>query len=314
MAVIGYREPNLVGTPNNKEPKQLLVAGAQNAAWRRGSVLRQVATGTAVVIAPGGALATQPGPAASAVTLGTTTAGSAGNPPTTYYVAVTYTATAGQESQPSYYIINAPAGTAPQVSVAAAGAPVGATNFAAYFGIIPNYYVLQQANKITTLLGATFTAAYPLANNSGVNQAITATATNIVGIALEDSYATFFDGGGGSFTAGTNLSRLGASVSVPPLTPFEAQGHYILGLGFGQIVEMNLINTVIFQQGLLNTQAGLTLDAATGFFVVDPAQAACLTIVGQRDGVYIGPTAPGTFGDLGARVDVVFNAAALALS
>jgi hypothetical protein len=307
--VVPYHEPVLVGTGAIKEPRQILGAPTQNAAWRRGSILRNITSG-AVSPAPTGALAAFAGPAASAITIGTSAV--AGAPAATYYYQVTYTAT-GTESQPTQYIVNVNAGFVPTINVASAGAPTGATNYAYYASVEPGYYLLQQGTRTTTALGTTFTTAYPLTNVTGWNQAVTGTSANIVGVALADSNANYFDGTGGSFLAGTAGSRLGPSVNIPPLSPFEAQGVYVLGLGFGQIIEMNYTQAIPWTSNLVGSAVGISLDAATGWFYADPAQTACAQIVGQRDGVYIGPTAPGTVGDFGTRVDVVFYATALAV-
>jgi hypothetical protein len=313
MATIGYYEPRLVGSGSIKEPKKFLVNPAQGAAWRRGDIVVQTTTGTITALNPNGngALASASAPAASAVTLGTSAV--AGAPAATYYGAVTYTATS-QESPPYYFIVNCPAGYLPTVNVASAGAPAGATNQATYLGLFPGYLALQQATKTTTALGATFTASNPLTNSTGANRGATNLSGSIIGLADSMSDETYFDGIGGSFTAGRASSRLGATNSVAPLTPTEAPMLYVVGLGFGQLVEMNLNQNTAWSPMLLNTQVGLTLDATTGFFTVDPTQSnKVAVIVDQRPGVYIGPTASGSSGDIGTRVIVEFLPAALAV-
>lgn len=313
MAVIGYMEPRLVGG-GLKEPKPFLGVPAQNAAWRRGSILAVTTTGSITLppsAASGANLATAAAPAASAVTTGTSA--SAGAPAQTYYAVVTYTAT-GQETLPSQvFVINCPAGTLPTINVASAGAPAGATNFAAYMGTVLGYYSLQQATKTTTALGSTFTAANPLTNNQGWNQAATNASSGIVGIAQTASNETYFQGSGGSFNIGPG-SLVGANTGIPPLAPLEAQAFYVTGLGYGQQLEMNLPQSLAFYPGLIGTTAGLTLDSTSGFHICDPSQSnKILTIVDFRQGVYIGQTQQGTVGDYGVRVVVEFNSG-LALS
>jgi hypothetical protein len=254
-------------------------------------------------------LATAAAPAASAVTLGTSA--SAGAPAATYYSVVTYSASGAQSVPSQVFIQNVAAGNLPTIVVASAGAPAAADHFVVYMGLSPGSLSMQQAALTTTALGATFTAANPLTNSVGWNRSVTNPSANIVGLACDASNENFFDGTGGSFNVGPG-SRLGADTSVPPLTPFEAQGAYVIGLGGGTTIEMNLINTTAYYPSLLGTTAGIALDSTTGFFIVDPAQSnKTVTIVGQRDGVYIGPTSPGTVGDLGARVIVQFTSGLL---
>lgn len=310
MATIGYYEPRLVGTGGLKEPVKFLVAPAQNAVWRRGDILVQKTTGTITSLNPAGAgaLASAAAPAASAVTV--TTSASAGAPYQTYYGAVTYTATS-QESPPYYFTITCLAGTLPSVTVASAGAPAGATNQATYLGTVPGYLSLQQATKTTTALGAAFVAANPLTNNAGASQAATNASANILGLADSMSTETYWDGPGGSL-AGSPGSRLGAGQQIAPLTPTEAPLLYVVGLGNGQRIEMNLVNTTALSPYLVGTTAGIVLDSTTGFFVVDPGQTnKIVTVVDIRQGAYIGPAASGTTGDLGARVVVEFNSGLL---
>lgn len=314
MATIGYYEPRIVGNGSIKEPVKFMVNPAQGAAWRRGDIVVQATTGTitALPTAGQGALATAaiPGSSgASAVTI--TNSASSGAPAQTYFIALTYTATSA-ESQPAYFVQNCPPGYIPTITVASAGAPSGATNFAAYVGLLPGYYSLQQASKTTTALGSAFNVAYPLTNSAGANRGATNLSGSILGLADSMSDETYFDGYGGSFTAGRAGSRLGSTNTIAPLTPTEAPLLYVVGLGNGQRVELNLVNTTAWSPYLLGTTAGLALDSSTGFFVVDPGQSnKIVTIVDQRPGVYIGPTASGTAGDLGARVVVEFSSSSL---
>lgn len=309
MATIAYSPARIVGSPSIREPKPFVVLPAQNAAWRAGDILIQSTTGTFTAppsVGVGAGLASASAPAASAVTLGTSA--SAGAAAATYFIQVTYTAT-GQETVPSQiFIQNCPAGTVPTVNVASAGAPAAATNFAAYIGLLPGNLSLQQATKTTTALGSTFTAAYPLTNSQGANKCATNVSSGILGIAQTDSNALYFSGIGGSMTAGQASSLLGATNTVAPLTPQEAPYLYVTGLGYGQLVEMNLNQNTALTLNLIGSTAGINIDSTTGFPTIDPTQSnKIFTITDFRQGVFIGPTASGTLGDLGARVIGYFN-------
>lgn len=311
--IIGYTEAEFVGSPNLREPKLLLGNVYPGAAFRRGTVIYQKTNGT---ITPppavgSGDLATAAGPLASAITLGVSAV--AGAPQATHYIVTTYTDAGGESAPSAMYVVNTQAGFVPTVSVASAGHPGSADHFAAYMGFSPNFLSLEQATKTTTALGATFTPAASYANIAGYATAPTGQSTGIVGIATADSDAMFFRGGGGSFNVGGAQDPLGADITLPPLAPYEAQGVYIQSAGFGAIYEMNLIQSTPWSDYLRYTQAGITLDPTTGFHVVDPAQTACLQIVGQLSGAQIGPTASGGVGDQGTRILVQFLAAALAV-
>lgn len=311
MAVFGYRAPSLVGTANLKEPLQRLALPAQNAAWRAGDILITKTTGTitappATGYAGSGNLANTAAPGSTngnAVTItNTATSGAAA---ATYYIMVTNTYTANEGPPSQVYVQNCPAGYTPQITVASAGAPAAATNWAAYVGIIYGSLSLQQATKTTTALGSAYTVPATLTNNIGLAQAATGSSTNIFGLAVNDSNAAYISGTGGSFLVG-NSSILGSTTSISPLQPTEVQGAYAIGLGNGQLIEMSLVNTTAWYPSLLGSAVGLTLDSTTGFFVADPGQTQVATIVDHRDGAYIGPTGNGTTGDTGVRVIVQF--------
>lgn len=317
MAVFGYRAPSLIGSPNLKEPLQRLGVPAQNAVWRAGDVLLTQTTGSitappATLFAGSGSLANTIAPGAvggNAVTI--TNATTAGAAAASYYIIVTNTYSGGEGPPSQVFIQNCPPGTTPAITVASAGAPGAATNFAAYVGVVYGSLSLQQATKTTTALGSAYTVPATLTNNIGLARAATGTSSNIFGIALNDSNANYFNGPGGSFLAGNAGSPLGATTSVPPLQPFEAQGAYALGLGNGQLVEMSLVNTTAWYPSLGGLAVGLTLDATTGFFIADPGQTQVGNIVDHRDGAYIGITGNGTTGDTGVRVIVQFLSSVL---
>lgn len=318
MATIAYQPPRLVGVPGIREPKPFLVLPNQNAVWRAGDILVQATTGT-IVNAPSasitgsGTITPLTAPATSQFTV--TAAATTGAPAATYYIVGTYTLS-GQtdETAPSAEIVfNCAAGFTPNIVALSAGAPTGANRAAIYVGLMSGTHYLQNATKTTlTLGGGGITLAYPLTNYQGAARAATNASANILGLAQTASDANFFAGTGGSILAGQNSSQLGATNTVQPLVPSDAANLYVTGLGYGQYLEMNLINTQAFTPGLLQSTAGLTLDSTSGFFVVDPGQSnKIITIAEFRQGVYQGPTASGTIGDLGARVVVYFNSGLL---
>lgn len=310
MATLTYREPTYVGSGNIREPRIFMISPGQNAAWRRGDILITSTTGS--ITSPpnpgSGSLSGLAGPPLSAITVGSSA--SSGAPAATYYTQVTYAATGPLESLPSVIVpINVAAGFLPTVIVSATGAPAAATGFRVYMGLLPTNIANQSATAAGTTLGSTFTAANPLTNSIGAQRAATNASTGILGMAACASNETYFDGYGGSFTAGTPGSRLGSTNTIDPLTPTEAPNGYVVGLGQGTLIEMNLNSASgAFSYNLVGTTAGITLDATTGWFTVDSTQSnKVVTIVDHRPGVYIGPTAQGNPGDLGARVIVEFT-------
>lgn len=313
MATINYRAPQLVGSGNIREPKMLAVLPAQNASFRRGDLVVQSTTGSITnppSVGSGAGLASAAAPAASAVTIvNHAVTGAAAQ---TYYIKVTYTAT-GQETVASQeFVQNCPAGYVPGVTVAAAGAPAAATNFAAYVGILPGTEALQQATKTTTALGTEFDCAYPLTNSIGANRGATNLSSNILGLALADSSANYFGGVGGSFMGGQPGTLLGTTNTIPPLAPTDAYYNYVVGLGNGQLVEFSLNQNTAYQNNLLGSTAGLTLDSTSGIWTVDPTQSnKIFTITDFRQGVAIGPTSSGSVGDLGVRIIGYFNSGLL---
>jgi hypothetical protein len=307
MAVINYFEPYYVGSGNQTAPVPGLYAPAPGAVWRRGAVLTTSTTGTITLPAPTGSMAALAGPAASAVTFGSSS--SSGAPGGTYYVQVTYTASSNESLPSQEYITNVLPGYVPTITVASAGAPGAATNFAAYVSLLPGFEALQQASKTTTALGSAFTVANPLTNSTGIAGAATNASGSLVGIAENDSNEIFFSGTGGSIMVG-NQSLLGATNSLPPLLPLEVPLAYVCKLIDNAIFEFSLRQTIAWSPTLVNAQVGLYLDATSGFYTVDTAQSNKVAyIIGPADGVQ---SVVGTTGDYGKRVQVIFlNSATL---
>lgn len=281
----------------------------ENANWRDGDILTLGSTGTPLAPTPNGALAAFAGPDKSVITLGVTA--SAGKPATTYFGVVTYVGAANIESQVSEpFVINCPFGFLPTVSVSSVGAPSGATDFETYLGVIPGAY-FRQAVLPGTALDATFTGANPLTNHAGVVRAATGDSTNLVGIASEDSDRYFAGFPGGSQQAGSR-APFGASQSMSPGWDNDTFKLPVAKLSQGYFV-MNLLQP--WFSSLENTAAGIAIDsagiasgfAATNFFIVDNTQTACLTIIRR---VITNPSVNAD-GDIGARVLVSFDAAAL---
>jgi len=249
-------------------------------------------------------MALLPGPTLAQVTLGTTA--SANAPALTYYHYFTYTATANESLISGPYIQNVNAGFVPNPTVLALGAPAAATNSAVYTSLLPTYEALQQATKTTTALGTPFAESYPLTNSISAAGAATNVAGALLGIANADSNATFFSGAGGAQSVG-NTSLFGATQSFPPLDSLGALAIPTTKLQ-NCLFEFSLVQP--FFPALNGTQVGLTLDATTGFYVVDTSQSnkvAVITELSQGPA----PFYP-TIGDVGARVKVSFIASALA--
>lgn len=306
MALIPYFEPFWVGSGLNEAPTPGEYLPAPGAAWRRGALLVTSTTGTltGTLPTPQGSMAALAGPNAAAVTLAASAV--SGAPGGTYYVVLTYTATSNESLPSQEYVFNALPGNVVSITVASAGAPAAATNFAAYVSFAPQYELLQQASKTTTALGSAFIVANPLTNSTGVAGAVTGVSGSIVGLANTDSNEIFFSGTGGSSGVG-NQSLLGATNSLPPLLPNDVLLLYVTKLTGGTILEMSMRQTNYWSPSYLGQTAGIYLDATTGFYTVDPTQTnKVLTIIGTADGV---PAICGTYGDQGKRVQVQFTAA-----
>jgi hypothetical protein len=290
--------------------------------WRRGDILVNTPVGN-IVTPSGGAssggtsLATTAGPALAAgqgvftliststsITSGAVTvtaATSANNPAQTYYCIVTYTNTTGSNESLSSqeFIIQCPAGLAPQVTVASASAPTGAATFALYVGLYPGYEALQQATKYTTSLGTAFTIPAPqLTNSIGLSRAATNASAAMFGMAVDDSNALFYNSIGNV----GNQSLFGVTMTQPPLTAADAYNNLVYKLQ-SQTLEMNLVQP-FYPSVIGGAVAGLLLDPTTGFFVADTSQSNKVLNILQAA---VGPQGfEGGVGITGTRVWVQF--------
>lgn len=304
MAALTYREPVYIGQGGTEGPTWDRIVVGSGAAFRRGALLVQSNTGTVSTPAPTGSMSTTAGPAASAVTFGQSA--SAGAPGGTFFAYLTYTATSNESLPAGPYAFTVAPGNVLTINVASAGAPAAATNFAAYVSTVPTLECLQQATRTTTALGATFTCANPLTNSYGISGAATNVASGLIGIAASDSNAAFFSGIGGSASVG-NASVFGALANYPPLDSIGAMAIPICKLA-GSLWEFSLVQP--YSPALDRTTAGITLDATTGFYVVDTSQSNKIVTI---QGASSGPSPFfGSVNDTGARVRVTFSSSALA--
>jgi hypothetical protein len=309
----GYREPFAAITAGQESFTWDRCYPTLNSFFRRGAVLINSTTGTVTGSgpytgppSPTGTLSSSAGPPPAAVTFGTSV--SAGAPAASYWVYLAYTAstTALQTSQVGGpYIVNAPAGYVPTVNVSATGAPTLAAQYAVYAGYNPTYIAQQSASTTATALGATYTFATTLANYTAATQAASNVQSGIIGLAAADSNTPFNSGPGGATTVG-NTSLFGATQSYPPLDSLGAFGVPIVKAQ-GTVFEFSLKQA--YYGSLNNTSAGLTLDAASGWFVVDNTASACGTILAGIQGP---PPFFGGIGDFGARVRFSFTTTDLA--
>jgi hypothetical protein len=312
-------------------PQTAQVYPAENATFRDGDILLNVTTG-AIVVPTGGTAASftnatganTPGPflgplatsQPSAFNVGSTAAlvqgavtvtgvASAGAPARTLFGVVTYTITAATESQNSQpFIINLQPGFTATINVAAAGAPAGATTYTVYLGFLPNTWARQFT--VITLGTATGNILNPLTNSVGANRASAGSSTGIIGVADVDSDA-YYGGqqgataGGSQFTGKRGL--FGATQSYGPGWTNDPFALPITKLQSG-LLEMSLVQP--FNNTLFNAAVGLNIDSTTGYFVADTSQ----TAVGVIRDLAFSPN-QGNVNDVGARVLVAFNAAAL---
>jgi len=228
--------------------------------------------------------------------------------PFTYYCVLTYTASGTESLTSQQFVINCPAGLLPIISVSATGEPSGADHFAAYVGVYPGGTALQQASRTTTATGSTYTFAYPLTNNIGVNQSASNDNASIVGIAIADSGAVYALGIGGSSAAGGYNQTLGIWSNPPALgSSPEAQYGFVASVANNAPVEMSLKQA--WYPSLIGSSFGLTLDTSSGWFIADTGATAIGTIIGKVTGAgaYASTDDVGGYGETGARVLVNFT-------
>lgn len=303
----------MVGIPGIDSP---LVRGyypAPGAAFREGDILAVTTTGTILTPSPSGSSTTalgaaSAGPAASAVTFGSTT--TSGAPAQAYYIVVTYTA-AGLESQPSQeFVVYSAAGKTPTVTVAVAGEPTNTTNFATYVGIYPGSEALQDTTRTTTATGSAFTIPWPFTNFTGVNRAASNVNSKIVGIALHDSAELYSSGIGGAGTSGGPANVLGTWSNPPPLGQPDPLQDLVASLIAPAVIEISLKQP--YYTSLNGTTAGFTLDTsqqAAGIFIADTTATTALTILGAIGGAQ--SDVGGGPGDTGTRIKAIVSTGAI---
>jgi hypothetical protein len=264
--------------------------------------------GTSLATTPGPSLGTNVSISSTAATTanGVTITGiaSAGAAPQSYYIILTYTNTTGSNESLSgaEFIVNCSTGWTFSVNVASATAPAGAATYAYYAGIYSGGEALQQATRYTTNLGTAFTNPIPLTNNVGITRAASSASSSIVGIALNDAFAQWETGVGGSSTAGGINTQLGAWVNPYPLGQPDPGQSLIVSLLNGQQVQLSLIQP--WYPSLQGAAVGITLSSG-GYFQADTTATPIGYIVAQQS---IGPnTYTGIPGDTNALVNVVFT-------
>lgn len=138
-------------------------------------------------------------------------------------------------------------------------------------------------------------------------------AGGIAGIAQHDSNANY-----GGTTAGAGpvvapIQNVFGLSQVGTLLPPSPGQTIVAALGSPVLVAINLTSTTGWitggtQQANIGTPVGLAIDSTTGYYVADPTAS---NIVAVINGKINGPSF-GTNGDLGVRVLIAMNAAALA--
>jgi hypothetical protein len=306
---------------------QQLYFPAQNAAWRKGSLLINVTTGT--IVTPTGGTSTSftnatgantPGPllgfntpfnitsssyslTQGAVTVTASTSATA--PAATYFCEVSYTITATTESVPSApFLINCPAGLLPSVNVTATGAPAGATTYAFYAGLYPGQYMRQSA---VTALGTATALTYPLTNSVGLNQAASNVSSGIIGMADCDSdayYAGVLGATAGGSQQTSKRSLFGATQSYGPGFDYYPFALPVVKLQSG-LIEASIVQA--WNPALIGSSVGWTLNTVTGYFTADTTATAAGTIQGLSSQPF-----QGDVGDFFARVLVLPTQSTLA--
>lgn len=315
-------EPQWIAPSGVLGPKvQQILPLTQTGLFRGGDILINQTAGTITApspngtfavagsLTPGPSLGTNPSPfnvnsSSYSVVQGVVTVAataSAGTPAQTYFCVLTYAGGGAIETLPgTYFTVNVAAGLLPTFLVSSTGAPTNATGSFLYASTIPNTYWRQDVQQV---FASTHTVTYPLANRIGANKAAAAVSTGILGMADSDSDAIYGGAPGGSVNTGKQ-NIFGASQSFSP--GWTNDPYYVPVIkGDTGLFELNLVQT--WYGTLLYAAVGLNIDATTGYFVADTTQTACATIQNKT----FGP-GRGDVGDTYARVQIRFNAAALA--
>jgi hypothetical protein len=152
----------------------------------------------------------------------------------------------------------------------------------------------------------------------GIVPAAVNVASNIVGIAQHDSNANY----GGILNPpipprNTQLQNVFGVSQVGGLLPLSPSQTIVATLGFGVEVSINLTQSTGWvsggaQQANIGTPVGLNIDPVTGFYIADPTLSNLVAFVtGKINGPFANPG--DDVGNLGTRVRIAFNAAALAV-
>ncbi len=186
-------------------------------------------------------------------------------------------------------------------------------------------------NAITIVISTTSTtgevaaSAGTLAGGSvlvtpGIIPAPVNVASGIVGLAQHDSNANY----GGTIIPPAPIQNVFGVSQVGGLLPISPSQTIVATLGYGVTVGINLTPSTGWiaggtQQATIGTPVGLNIDPVTGFYVADPTLSNLVAfIVGKINGPFASsealyPGAGSDVGNLGARVRIAFNAAALAV-
>jgi len=178
----------------------------------------------------------------------------------------------------------------------------------------------------TSVTGEVAASAATLAGGSilvtpGIIPAPVNVATGIVGLAQHDSNANY----GGTIIPPAPIQNVFGISQVGGLLPISPSQTLVVTFGFGVALGINLTATTGWvsggtQQATLGTPVGLNIDPVTGFYVADPTSTNLVAVItGKINGPFASsealyPGAGSDVGNLGARVRIVFNLAALAVS
>jgi len=186
-------------------------------------------------------------------------------------------------------------------------------------------------NAITIVISTTSVTGSVAASNAtlaggsvlvtpGIIPAPVNVAVGIVGIAQHDSNNNY----GGTINPPAPTQNVFGVSQVGGLLPISPSQTIVATLGYGVEVAINLTQSTGWiaggtQQATLGTPVGLNIDPVTGFYVADPTLSNLVAfVVGKINGPFassnaLRPGAGSDVGNLGTRVRIAFNAAALAV-